>query len=195
MRYNANEHPEPQDNFSPLPKGRYQVRIAQAQECENSNRNGCYLKVELDVLGPTHQGRKLWAQMTTEHQESQQAVEIGLGQISAMARSIGRLSWDHEGEIIGLTGECYVGLEKNDPTRNRVTGWAIPTGETKGAPTYTRQHQQHGAEQHGVSAPGPRYGGAATAPANRAPSTNGPRQDVPHVADMPDFFGDSDVPF
>lgn len=142
MRFDANDVPPDANTFDPIPKGRYQVRIEAAEERENSNRNGAYLWVEMTVLGPSHQGRKLWAQMTTEHSQSEEAVKIGLGQISAMARSIGRMSWDHEREIVGSVGECMVGLEKNDPTRNRVMGWTTP-GENKGAPTYTKQHQTH----------------------------------------------------
>ncbi len=189
MRYNANEHPEPVDNFTPLPKGKYRVKIKLAQECDNANRTGKYLKVELDVLGPTHHGRKLWANMTTEHAASPQAVEIGLGQISAMARSIGYPSWDHESEIIGREGEVYVGFERDDPTKNRVTGWVVPAAG-KGVPTYTAQHQAHAFVNPAArNAPLKEAirGGAAAVPANRNPP-------IPPVSDMPDYL-DDEIPF
>lgn len=141
MRFNGNNiAPETPPSFEPLPKGRYTVRILAAEEKDNSTRSGRYLKVELEVLGPSHAGRKLWSNMTTEHANAQ-AQSIGLGQVSAMARAIGRLTWDHESEIVGLIGDVSVGLEKDDPTRNRVLGW-LAQDDTRGAGTYTAQHQK-----------------------------------------------------
>ena len=181
MRFNATDHKPATDGFEPLPKGKYRVRIMAAEERENNNRTGSYLKVELEVLGPTHVGRKLWANMTTQHQ-NEQAQSIGLGQISAMARSIGRLTWDHEREIVGEMGEVSVGLEKDDPTRNRILGWVIPE-ETRGAGTYTGQHAKAAWEKASPDPGRPLGRGQATTHTDLSPAQSAA------------MFDNDDIPF
>lgn len=193
MRFNANNI-EPQVNdFEPIPKGKYRLRIDEAEERDNSKGNGRYLWLALSVAEGPHKGRKLWSNVTTEHAESEDAVRIGLGQISAMARAIGLMSWNHEREIVGRLGEAYVGLETDNrgEKRNKVSGWVVPSA-VKGAPTYTSQHQAHAAAEANVNQRGGQlkqtvYGGAATVATNRAPTPPPPKGD-------PGYY-DDDVPF
>lgn len=147
MRFNANEV-APAD-FSPIPDGEYEVRVDSANELDNKNRNGCYLELVLIVVGPTHQGRKLWARYTTQHQESVEAVKIGQGQISAAMRSMGKMVINHESELNGCVGRVRVGRDRNDASRNEVKGWVLPA-ENKGAPTYSGMHQRAGATHHDI---------------------------------------------
>jgi hypothetical protein len=147
MRFDARNVP-PADN-SPLPDGEYAVRVDSANEVENKNRNGCYLELVLIVIGPTHQGRKLWARYTTQHQESEKAVQIGQGEISAAMRSLGKMSINHESELNGCVGKVRVGRTRGDSSRNEVKGWVLPA-ENKGAPTYSNIHQRTGAEHHDI---------------------------------------------
>ncbi len=123
----------------------------------------------------------MWARYTTEHETSEQAVGIGLGQISAMSRAVGVMAWDHETELIGAVGECKVGVQRDDPERNEVKGWVIDS-ENRGAPVYNRARQAQGAEQHDVN----RKGGQL-----RQATANMPPPAPPHPAD----FDDSEIPF
>lgn len=127
MRFNANTVPPQENNFEPVPKGKYRLRIDEAEERDNKSGNGRYLWLALSIAEGQHKGRKLWQMMTTEHATSEKAVEIGLGQISAMARSIGHMTWNHERELVGKIGEAYVGHETDDrgETRNKVSGWVL----------------------------------------------------------------------
>lgn len=177
MKFNANDVP-PAADFGPLPNGPYRVRVDSAIEVENKNHTGKYLELVLVVVEGAYKARKLWLRMTSEH-DNEQAASIGRGQISACLRALGKPVINHESELVGCVGECRVGREKNDPERNEVKGWVTPA-ETKGAPTYSRQHQAAGAEQHGVNRPG----------AALKQATSGPRTDVP----APGYF-DDDVPF
>lgn len=169
MNFNSNQH-EPNTGFDVIPNGNYRVRITQAQEKDNANRNGKYLQLDLELVDAPYRGRKLWARYTTEHETSEQAVEIGLGQISAMARAVNVPSWNHETELIGAIGECKVGVQKDDRERNEVKGWVIPDA-SKGTPTYNPQRQAQGARQHGVAPQSTQYG------------ASGPRTDVPDFDD------------
>jgi hypothetical protein len=147
MRFDARNVP-PADN-SPLPDGEYEVRVESANEVENKNRTGCYLELVLVVVGPSHQGRKLWARYTTQHQESEKAVQIGQGEISAAMRSLNKMAFNHESELNGCVGRVRVGRDRNDASRNEVKGWVLPS-ENKGAPTYSNIHQRTGAEHHDI---------------------------------------------
>lgn len=183
MRFNANTVAPQENNFDPIPKGKYRLRIEEAEERDNSKGNGRYLWLALSVAEGQHKGRKLWANMTTEHAESEKAVEIGLGQISAMARAIGHMTWNHERELVGKVGEAYVGLEPDNrgETRNKVTGWVVPAA-AKGAPTYTAQHQAHAAAEANIH----QRGGQLKATMHSRPAPPPPTD--------PAYF-DNDVPF
>lgn len=183
MRFNANTVPPQENNFEPVPKGKYRLLIEQAEERENGKRNGCYLWLQLAIAEGPYKSRKLWQMMTTAHQESEKAVEIGLGQISAMARAIGKMTWNHESELVGRIGEAYVGIEndqKGEP-KNKVSGWVVPK-EAQGAPTYTAQHQAHAAAQANVHQRGGQIKAAIAAP--------GPRP----ASDDPGYY-DEEIPF
>ena len=184
MRVDANRIQPAQ--FGPIPDGTYRVRVEQAEEIENKQRTGCYLELVLVVADGAFKGRKLWARYTSAH-ENVKAQEIGLGQISAALRALGRPVIDHERELVGAVGDCVVGRDRSDSERNEVKRWILPD-EQKGAPTYSTQHQRAAAERHDIHGErsGPTYGGSAQ-------STRRP-EPPPEPARSADRF-DDDIPF
>lgn len=133
MRFNANTTPDaPARDDSPMPDGDYDVRVRAATELDNKIGTGRYLELVLDVLGPTHAGNRLWARYTTEHSTSEKAVTIGMGQLKQAALALGHPTFDHEVELVGLTGRCKVRRQRDNAERNEVKGWIVPeTGEPR----------------------------------------------------------------
>lgn len=181
MKFNANNAPQlgERDN-SPIPDGTYRVEVITANELDNKMGTGKYIELALEIVGPSHVGRRLWARYTTSHSTSDKAVEIGLGQLGEASRALGHPVFDHESELAGCIGECKVGRQRNDPERNEIKGWIVPAA-SKGQPVYSRQRQAQGAEQHDIHRNG---GQLRQAAANMPPA-------APHPAD--DF--DNDPPF
>src|SRR4051812_37745617 len=80
--------PDAGRDFEPLPAGAYDAEITNADVKDTRNGNGCYLALELSVVGPTHAGRKVWANITLKNSNAQ-AEQIGAGQLSALCHAVG----------------------------------------------------------------------------------------------------------
>lgn len=98
--FNVNDLPQDTGGFEPLPAGEYQVNIGGAELCNTKSGNGQYIKLALDVIGPTHQGRKLWANLNIRNQ-SAKAEEIGRSQLNSVMRAIGLVNLSDTDELIG----------------------------------------------------------------------------------------------
>ena len=112
-----------QDNSfdrQPLPDGEYNVVINDADYRQTKNGNGFYVSVEFQVYEGEHESRKLWSNYNLVN-PNPQAQEIGEQQFAKLClAALGKLSCSDTDELIGKTVTVGVGLEKNDPTRNRV---------------------------------------------------------------------------
>lgn len=118
---------------APLPDGEYDVVINDADYRQTKNGNGYYVSVEFQVIDGEHAGRKLWSNYNLVNPNAQ-AQEIGEQQFAKLClATLGKLSCSDTDELLDKTCTVGVGLEKNDPTRNRVK-YANPTGTVK-APT------------------------------------------------------------
>lgn len=80
--------PDAGRDFAPLPAGAYEVEITNSEVKDTKSGQGCYLSLELSVLGPTGAGRKVWANITLKNANAQ-AESIGQGQLSALCRAVG----------------------------------------------------------------------------------------------------------
>jgi hypothetical protein len=80
--------PDQGRDFAPLPAGPYEVEVTNSEVKDTKNGNGCYLSLELTVLGPTGAGRKVWANITLRNANAQ-AESIGQAQLSSLCRAVG----------------------------------------------------------------------------------------------------------
>lgn len=134
MRFTATGNAPPQTNdFAPIPEGRYTIRILTAEERDNKQSAGRGLNLGLEVMGPTHTGRRLWAYMATAHTNPDVA-QRGMGQIEAMSHAVGLVQWEHERELVGQIGDVKVGIDRNDPTRNRIIVWITSSAPRTSTP-------------------------------------------------------------
>ncbi len=72
---NASDLPESNNDFGVLPPGDYTVRISEAGIKATKDGNGQYIKLTLDVTGPSHAGRKLFCNLNIRN-ASAKAEEI-----------------------------------------------------------------------------------------------------------------------
>jgi hypothetical protein len=132
FQYTGDENALNDNGFdrAPLPDGEYDVVINDSDYKQTKNGNGYYVSVEFEVIDGEHAGRKVWANYNLVNPNAQ-AQEIGEQQFAKLClATLGKLSCNDTDELIDKTCTIGVGLEKNDPTRNRVK-YANPTGTVK----------------------------------------------------------------
>ncbi len=115
--FDASAVPEQQE-FSPLPEGRYAV-IATASETKPTARgNGEYLQFTFEVIDGACKGRKLWARLNLRNQ-SQTAVDIAQRELAAICRAVGVITPSDSSELHNKPLFVTVSVELDD--RNRQT--------------------------------------------------------------------------
>jgi hypothetical protein len=116
---------EPTGDFAPLPDGWYRLKVAKTELLENQARTGTYIKLRLDVVGPTHQGRVLFANITNDH-VSKMAERIGRDQLDVFCKAGGIDILDDSDLLLGVVVEGqvtqseYQGKKGNELKKYRV---------------------------------------------------------------------------
>lgn len=80
--------PDQGRDFTPLPAGVYDVEITNSEVKDAKSGNGCYLSLEMTVIGENGPGRKVWSNITLKNTNAQ-AESIGQGQLSALCHAVG----------------------------------------------------------------------------------------------------------
>jgi len=128
--FNAAAHvPETSQDrdFAPLPDGWYRLKVTEADLRENSQRTGTYIKLRFDVLGPTHQGRVLFSNITNEHATSRKAEAIGRDQLDVLCKAGGIALLDDTDLLLGITVEGRVAQsEYQGKAGNEIKGYRVP---------------------------------------------------------------------
>lgn len=118
-------------DFSPIPDGWYVVRVVKADLTDTKAGTGQYIKMRLDVVGPSYQGRVLFSNINIRN-PSVKAEEIGKGQLSAIMTALGLAKISDTDQLIG--GEMQVKVEtKQDDTygaSNEVKAYKGVGGDT-----------------------------------------------------------------
>jgi hypothetical protein len=147
--------PDAGRDFAPLPAGLYDVEVSNSEVKDTKNGTGCYLSLELTVLGPTGAGRKVWANVTLKNANAQ-AEQIGQAQLSALCRAVGISVLKDSDELFQKVLKVRL---KVTPARdgyqakNEVTAWepaggaapaaaarpAAPATGAKAAPPWARK--------------------------------------------------------
>jgi hypothetical protein len=153
----ANVAPDEGRDFSPLPTGAYEVEITGSEVKDTKSGTGCYLALELTVIGPTGTSRKVWQNITLKNASSD-AEGIGQAQLSALCRAVGIGVLKDSDQLFGKVVRVRLGLEKGKDghqDRNKVTAWEAINGAAQPGPAAAR--------------PAANQAPAAGAPAKKAP--------------------------
>src|SRR5690625_3784599 len=119
--FSANDLPEGNDGeFTAIPSGDYQVEITEASLQDTKSGTGQYIKMRMDIIGPTHQGRVLFSNLNIRNQ-SEKAEQIGLQQLGDVIRAIGVPSLNDTDQLVG--GNLIVKVKvKDDPEYGDANG-------------------------------------------------------------------------
>lgn len=98
--YVADDLPKGDRDFSPLPDGWYAVTISEADVKQTKAGTGSYIKMRLDVTGPSHQGRVIFSNLNLRN-PNPKAEEIGAQQLGELMRAIGLPRLEDTDQLIG----------------------------------------------------------------------------------------------
>jgi len=147
----ADELPESTGDFAPIPAGEYTVSIASAELTPTKDGSGQYIKLKLNVIAPTHQGRVLFSNLNIRNQ-SAKAEEIGRQQLGAVMRAIGLAAIEDTDQLIGGTLIAKVDIRTSEQygAQNEVKAYKPLSGAAPAKP------QQAAAQPQQAAAPAKR---------------------------------------
>lgn len=150
----ADELPESTGgDFAPIPAGEYTVSIAAADLTPTKDGTGQYIKLKLNVIAPTHQGRVLFSNLNIRNQ-SAKAEEIGRQQLGSILRAINLAAIEDTDQLIGGVMDVKVTIKAATdqyPAGNEVKAYKPLSGAAPAA-----KPQQAAAQPQQAAAPAKR---------------------------------------
>lgn len=140
----AEDLPQSTGDFEPLPAGLYTVSIASADLTPTKDGSGQYIKLKLNVIAPTHQGRTIFANLNIRNQ-SAKAEEIGRQQLGSILRAINLAAIEDTDQLIGGVMDVKVTIKAATDqyaAGNEVKGYYAPAGATKPATALPKPQTQ-----------------------------------------------------
>lgn len=134
--FSANDLPQGDGGFDPLPAGVYDANITRADLCDTKDGTGQMIAIRYDITGPTHQGRVIFGNLNIRN-KSARAEEIGRQQLGEIMRAIGITEIKDTDQLIGGSLKIKVDIEKKEgyEARNVVKGFKAISGSTPPAPS------------------------------------------------------------
>ncbi len=93
------------DGFEPLPPGWYRVQVRSGEICSTRAGDGKYIKLRLDIEGPSHAGRVVFTNINVVN-SSATAQEIGQAQFARLLTSAGLESPKDLSLLVGKSVEA-----------------------------------------------------------------------------------------
>lgn len=126
---------EPQKPNDPLPKGWYDVEVADASiEATKGRGAGRRAVFEYTVLTGDHKGRKVWGGINVKNSNAE-AEAIGQREMSSLCHATGVIRVSDLREFVGKQLQIKVGFGKDDyADRNEIKGYKALEGASNSAP-------------------------------------------------------------
>lgn len=93
-------------DYSPIPPGEYNANIKDAELKATNDGTGQYIKLRLDVTGPSHAGRVVFSNINIRN-KSQAAEQIGRAQLGALMKAAGLATLTDTDQLIG----AHIGIK------------------------------------------------------------------------------------
>ena len=125
----------PDNELTVVPAGWYTATIAEAEVKTSKRGDGQYLSIRYTVLGPTHQGRSVYGNITLRN-ASETATRIGRAQLKELMGAIGLVQLADTDQLVGATLQVRVTV-RDDPQygqSNEVKAWK-PAGAQPSVPS------------------------------------------------------------
>lgn len=136
LNFNAAEV-EPNEGFTPIPAGEYDVIIVGSEVKPTANGTGKYLRLTLQVLTGPCQNRQLFENLNLWN-PNQQTVDIAKGTLSAICRAVGILTPKDSSELMQKTLTIRVTVRprkgEDGAFENRITSWKTRNGSAAQQP-------------------------------------------------------------
>lgn len=116
---------EPQSDFDVLPPGKYPVQIDRTEVKQTKKGDGHYIEFAMTILDGPAKNRKLWDRINIDN-PSQQCVDIGLRQLSALGRAVGVQVVSSEDQFLGKT--CIASVKVKD-NQNEIRTYSCLTSD------------------------------------------------------------------
>ena len=153
---NVNDLPEDTGgDFSLIPAGDYTASIKSADLTPTKDGSGQYIKLRLDVTGPTHAGRVIFANVNIRSQSSA-AEQIGRAQLGAIMKAAGMATLQDTDQLVGVQLGIKVAIREARTT---------PEGKTYEASNEVKGYKALGGTAPVVNGTMPKPSATAAAPA------------------------------
>ena len=100
-------------SFEPLPAGWYTAKITEAVVTPTKAGTGEYIKMRLDVTGPTHEGRVVFCNINVKN-PNPTAEEIGRGQLKAIMLAMGLPRIKDTDQLIGGAVQIKLNIKHDE---------------------------------------------------------------------------------
>lgn len=120
---------QPSIGIDPVPAGKYQAVIIESEMKPTRNGSGQYLEFTFEVIEGDYKGRKVWARLNLENQNSQ-TVQIARADLSAICRAVNVMEPRDSIELHNLPMTITVRCRKHPETSeisNEIKGFAART--------------------------------------------------------------------
>lgn len=140
--------PQDEGAFDPVPAGEYTVTINEAHLQDTKAGTGQLIKIRLDITGPIHEGRVLWANLNIRN-PSETAERIGRQQLNSVMQAIGLKSIQDTDELVGGTLKVKVSIRESEQygKQNEVKGYKAAGGSMPQQPAQGPAAAQQQAQQ------------------------------------------------
>ena len=139
---------EPAADFEPLPAGKYMAVITASEMKATKAGSGHYLELQFQLLDGPYKNRLLWSRLNLDNQ-NHKAVQIALGELSAICRAVGVMRPNDSLELHNLPLQITVKCKKRDDTgdiTNEIRAYArkdaaagAPQQEAASTPPWARR--------------------------------------------------------
>jgi len=125
----------PDNELTVVPAGWYAATIAEAEVKTSKRGDGQYLSIRYTILGPTHQGRSVYGNITLRN-ASETATRIGRVQLKELMGAIGLAQLADTDQLVGTTLQVRVAVRDDSQygQSNDVRGWKPASAQSQALP-------------------------------------------------------------
>lgn len=175
LNFNANDV-EPVD-FGVIPAGDYEAAIVASEVKQNSNKDGEYLKLEIQIVSGPFQNRKLFENLNIKNPNAD-TVKIARGTLSAICRAVNVITPKDSSELHNKPFRISVAVKASTYKPGEMENKIKSFKPRQAGPARPQQPPQHYSPPPQQYAP-PQQQYANAAPTQQAMPWRRPDDDVP----------------
>lgn len=120
----------------PLPRGMYEVMVIGSDLKTTQAGTGEFIELTLQVVSGEHAGRRLWDRLNVSN-PNKQAEDIARRQLQSLCLACNVNNMTNTEQLHDIPVLAEIDLDRKDPTRNRVMGYATTSSAQAARPSAT----------------------------------------------------------